>query len=259
MKKTKQHSVVMLSTGTPLKANQLFLHPNCLLCIAKCNEDELTNHKPQHLYFLSDETPKQGDKVIHKNLILTVSVNRGLYLTVEEFSSVDVRTDICKKIVATTDKSLLPKKANDPNLMYEDLGNEMKKIPESFVKAYVNAFNNGKPITDVELEMERSVNYLPKVSELESKIYDSYTIKTRPDNTIIVHQSKLYTKDDIRTVMILKLESMMPEVKEKFGKIFTGTNIYDAIEFGEEKILLGEIKVYKRAIKEIDKFLDENL
>lgn len=283
MKKTKTHEVVMLPTekanensdslifkqtrnvfgaivDKPMlefTENKTTIRNIVLQSEKKLATNSRADYNFYHLYFLSDETPKQGDNFIvriytnfeegHLVIGKALDVNKE-FVNGNLFGKVHIGN--CKKIVATTDTELIE---------YGRKGIDLPIIPESFVKVYINAFNEGKPITEVELEMERSIDHLPKISELESKIYDAYTIKTRPDNTVIVHQSKLYTKDDIRTVMILKLESLMPRFRAKFGDKFTGTDIYDAIEFGTEAQLLREIDILKRAIKEIDEFLDENL
>jgi hypothetical protein len=66
-----------------------------------------SNSKAQHIYITSDEEIKEGDWVIHNGKLYKVSKNKGLYLSVYELSSLDIRTDLCKKIILTTDQDLI--------------------------------------------------------------------------------------------------------------------------------------------------------
>lgn len=204
---------------------------------------------PQHLYIISDETPKEGDKVIHKDSVLTVRENKGLYLAVEELSHIDVRTDMCKKIVVTTDDDLI-----------RGGRCETAQFKDSFIKVYIKAYNDGKPITEVDLEMEcgqcKEWGYINSCrNNCNGKFIQ---IKTRPDNTVIIHESKKYSREEVKQLFIKKLESLMPKDRNKFGDKFTGTDICDAIEFGTESQLYREKLILERAINEIDLFLDEN-
>ena len=111
-------------------------------------------HKPQYLYFLSDEEIKEGDWVYHhaSNKVFKYD-GQGLCV-------------IVKKIIATTDSSLSlgcktsrckygsirtfnhPCKKECQNLNY---------IPQpspEFIQAYIEAYNSGKPITKVLVEYE---------------------------------------------------------------------------------------------------------
>lgn len=96
------------------------------------------------IFILSNEVPQKGDLVLHKGNILTVAENKGAYLSVYEFSHIDLRTDICEKIVATTDK-------NSEN-MYS-VGSILKPTTK-FLNAFVKQFNSKKQITEVLVELE---------------------------------------------------------------------------------------------------------
>lgn len=59
------------------------------------------------IYITNDEEIKDGDCILHNNKIHKVRINKGLYLTLYEFEHIDVRADICKKIILTTDPDLI--------------------------------------------------------------------------------------------------------------------------------------------------------
>lgn len=52
--------------------------------------------------FLDDkDSLLEGDKIFHKDRILTVGKDRGLYISTYEFSHIDIRKDVCQKVIAT--------------------------------------------------------------------------------------------------------------------------------------------------------------
>jgi hypothetical protein len=62
-------------------------------------------------------------------------------------------------------------------------------IPTAFVEAYIKAYNEGNTITEVALEYEE--NYHSN--------NDAYCIiKKRPDNTVIVHPVRLFTRYEMQ-------------------------------------------------------------
>lgn len=162
-------------------------------------------HKAQYLYILSEDEIKEDDWCISGKEVFQCKTNE--------------HKGIFKKIVATTDKSLtaginncdgcLANKPIDNNGNHR-MGNEDKypdymscqkskyiinlpQLPESFIQAYIKAYNEGKPITEVDLEMEKVFGVLtPDFTD---------EIKTRSDNTVIVHQSKMYSRDEVISLL----------------------------------------------------------
>jgi hypothetical protein len=61
----------------------------------------------QNIYITSDEEIKEGDFVIHNSNIYEVIVNKKLYISVKELNHIDIREDLCKKIILTTDQNLI--------------------------------------------------------------------------------------------------------------------------------------------------------
>lgn len=187
MKKT--HKVVML----PCEDKQGSLH---------------ISNGDQHLYIISDDEIKEGDWYYTPE-------------TKQVYNQSNHETSLpCRKIVATTDNSL----EEEPILGYE---RPLSQIPESFIQAYIKAYNEGKHITEVDLEMS---------DVMDSKTEDygtSYSnrrliIKTRPDNTVIIHQSKMYSRDEVKKLLgKVVADSNNPKYTiQDRGDIFTMDRIF---------------------------------
>lgn len=184
MKNTFQ--VVMLPTEkvSPLLISKEINTKNQLI-FAKNYDFDLFDHNKnfrhinkQHLYIISDDEIKKGDWVYD-------NYRKAILQAIDNANTVFFNMSLHRyeKIVATTDNSI--------NVDYP-----IKEIPESFIQAYIKAYNEGKPITEVDLETEPTENY----DDLSN--IGIFKIKTRPDNTVIVHQSKLYTKDEVHNLMM---------------------------------------------------------
>lgn len=89
-----------------------------------------------------------------------------------------------KKIIASSDKSITPN----------------SWIPESFINEYVKASKEGKPITDIDLEIGNDANIQGYPEEGGSHI------KTAPDSSIVFHESKMYSREQLKDIMIRFLE-----------------------------------------------------
>ena len=169
MKKTVK--VVMLPTE---KASNIALGLNNILIstiltsnIQNRNDDFIN----QHLYLISDDEIKEGDWFIGQ-------ISNQVY----QARSNNKANWKGKKIIATTDNSI--------NVNYP-----IAEIPESFIQAYIKAYNEGSPITEVTVEYEETTDYSKMGRDL--CINRTFTPKTRAGNTVIIHQSKLYTRDDM--------------------------------------------------------------
>lgn len=182
MKKT--FKVVMLPTEKAINDYSLVLLPKNKLQIMSPTDmiDYLDSQsdatKRQELYILSDEEIKEGDWCINIKKDKTFQYNQKIYAIIWAYEKQE-----CEKIEATTDKSIYYK---------DDIAQDTKdlpQLPESFIQAYIKSYNEGKPITEVDLEMEELPSF--------GTIPDSYIIKTRPDNTVIVRQSKMYSRGEV--------------------------------------------------------------
>lgn len=90
-----------------------------------------------------------------------------------------IKRDNCKKIIASTDKSITLNSC----------------IQESFIKAYVKAFNEKHPISEVDLEIKDVyVNGLDGYPSID-------LIKTREDGSVIIRQSKTYSRLEVEALL----------------------------------------------------------
>lgn len=110
-----------------------------------------------------------------------------------ELRNIDYETNhkLLNKIVATRDRTLIPCACKQGHKC-DDI-NCIPNILESFVIPYIKSYNDSKSITQVDLEVD---NFVPNNGINLNGGYHT-TIKTRPDNTVIVHQSKMYSRDEV--------------------------------------------------------------
>ena len=145
-----------------------------------------------HICITSDEEAVEGDWFIDldRNTIHKSSFPDGLPPFLKRRS---------KKIVATTDRSLHTGIGHiDESQIWKYY---LPQIPISFIEAYVKAYNNGSPITEVSLEYDCDHTQMP------NKVIDM--IKTRSDNTVIIHQAKNYTRDELKQQMNTMLNDLL--------------------------------------------------
>lgn len=136
----------------------------------------------QHLYIISDDEIKEGDWVLNKE-------TNEIYQRKHYNNGKSKLSEQEKKIVATTDKSL---GITDHRVSPVPNFCDMPQIPESFIQAYIKAYNDGHPITEVDLEIEQYNIGKPSY-------YVRDRIKTRADNTVIINsmEEETYTKKDL--------------------------------------------------------------
>jgi hypothetical protein len=138
----------------------------------------------QHLYFTSDEEIKEGDWVIFDHIKIPQQIKRHFKTAKEEGA---------RKIIATTDKSLkfnhkVDMIENDGYPIYHIKNNGIPQIPESFIKAYVEA--NGE-IDEVMVEYEEDICIncgRQHCDNLACRGHEDIDeLKTADDNTVIIH------------------------------------------------------------------------
>jgi len=177
----KQCNVVMLPTE---KASDLYYHNPTEVLRYKGHQSELEGIvNKQHLYLTSDEEIEEGDCIINQNTnSIAKYTGHG-------------SMDWWKKIIATTDKSL---RCADNEFF------QVPQIPESFIKAYIEAQGNIKEVL---------VEYMKGVTIVDEKQWENNQlfIKTRNDNTVIIHRAKSITKDE----MYLNMQYYMEYCKLK--------------------------------------------
>jgi hypothetical protein len=161
--------------------------------------------KPQHLYITSDEEIKEGDWFY------------DFLYKVRQHTKEFKPASYSRKIVATTNKDLWKWGLN---MMVEK---EPYPIPEPFIKLYVERYNAGNPITEVELETEDIkasdvYTHSPEQSWLEitpdKDSVLSSQLKLDSQGAVIVHEVKpvTYTREqmDEYYIAIAKLFPDLP-------------------------------------------------
>lgn len=186
MKNQQVYKVVMLPTE---KASNIFLRPNYHLfhsigLFAQTGQSINSEVIGQHLYITSDEEIKEGDFIYENNLNKKIKIyevyKRNSNLVFFRFENVPIKlekSNNAKKVNASTDKAITPS----------------SWIPDSFVKVYIESYNNKKPITEVSLEIEEC----QRLEETNS----FYLPKTRPEGSVIIHQSKMYSREEVKTLI----------------------------------------------------------
>lgn len=173
--KRKRRVVMLNSENVPKKGDIIKLSHSGSLVVNHLNFHQESENVVQHLYFLSDKTPKWGDWVLHNNSIYRVTNYKGLYLTLEGLEHIDVKTDLCEKIIASTD-----------NIFISDsgLGGAYPTLPrpsQGFINKFVSEYNKGNIIEWVNVEYLR----YPDGFDLEDGTQYSESLRTNiKDNTI---------------------------------------------------------------------------
>lgn len=165
-------------------------------------------YMPQHLYIISDEEIKEGDYYIL----------RPESKIKQSWNTLPINPREWVKIEASTDKQL-----SEDYKRYEP--HHLPQIDESFIQEYIKAYNEGKPITEVDLEM---VNPFHQNDDLTQKeIEKMWFIKTNPDNTVIIHKSNELDK-------ILKnanpLNKEIVELEYQISQMYTKDDVIKLIE-----------------------------
>lgn len=218
--------IIAPAPGYYIDAISMYIHQH----VAERGKKELIRHRyydyqevpnGQHLYILSsDEEIKEGD------WYYTDVISKSVHLADTERLVELAKMYNCKKIIATTDKSLwytsemtergkfeknLLDKSNSPYPRYEEAINmawykptNVSKVSEAFIKAYIEAYNSGNPIVDVDVEYQKAYNEnykLPRYSDNPSSWYD-YILKVDKNNTITIKKIKdSWTREEVVKIL----------------------------------------------------------
>lgn len=206
MKNTKLMEVIILATKdikalilrntykfTPQHGN-----PLCLTSSVKIEQSPLEDrgYEYNHLYIISEITknnyPKINDWYIDDINIIRQSITDelGYWMQRKRY----------KKIEATTDKSLTYHDETPIGENLNGLHKQVPQIPQSFIEAYVKA--EGK-ISEVLVEMDSC--------DKEDCNDCCNQVKTRPDNSIIIHPSKTYTREEVRSKSLDYFDHFAPK------------------------------------------------
>jgi hypothetical protein len=148
----KKHPIVMLPTE---KTGTIQRNKSDKLWISKVSTGKSstilerpvviggTYDSAQHLYILSDEEIKEGD------YFYSTSLREKEIIQCREICFLTFGM-VRPKVIATTDKSLT--KLFGAKADYDVI--ELPQIPESFLPIFLEAYNSGNPMTEVELEYD---------------------------------------------------------------------------------------------------------
>jgi hypothetical protein len=151
------------------------------------------------LYILSDDEIKSGEDYVCDGKYIVKSPAAKSW-------------SVSKKVIASTDKSITSN----------------SWIPDSFVEAYVKSYKSGTPITEVSLEMIEehpelnnalaSPETVWKEDVLKEQENDYPKLKTRSDGSVIIHQSKMYSRDEVIRIIERYYQSGLFIDKEECNK-----------------------------------------
>lgn len=138
----------------------------------------LEYYEPQHLYFLSNEEIKEGDYFYNDLFNMVDQLIKGGLVTDDLIQTLNENKHN-RKIIATTDISLgLPQPS------------------QSFIQAYIKAYNENKPITKVLVEME--VHTWQDVKGIEQ----ACSLKVNSSNEITIKKVKdSYTREELPSIL----------------------------------------------------------
>jgi len=183
---TKKAQVIFLPTE---KESNITKHGDSLFIGSGKLNPLYKEFKHQHLYITSDEEIKKGDWYYSSNgIIEATKEDQDIYHhTIKSgFPS------SWEKIIATTDSNLKIETSigNQGSVMY----NPLPQPSQSFIEAYVKAYNEGEIITEVLVEYEeiQTRPYFGEKDDIDECF--GLILKITKDNTITIHPvNKTYT------------------------------------------------------------------
>lgn len=229
------------------------------------NDNDIPRGVPHHLYFLSDEEIKKGDWYydFHNQEVCQ-----------SNFTKLPLEFGNCKKIIVTTDRSL-----SEQIMYYPDgaiIGDieSYKLLPQpstSFIEHFVEEYNKGNIITEVEVEYEEGKYNLDELRERHLKgllhSYDYCKLKINFDNTInIIESGNYHSPKEKAYELFNKYLSILGNIEKKDWVYFHGEQAKQCALIAVEEILnsiqvkitdkyleLGFINYWQQVKQEIEK------
>lgn len=165
--KRKCQVVMLLTNENFINVGRLILGDGDYLFMTKEQGDK-SFLKPQHLYILSDDEIKEGDWFYNKLLnnifqcveVLKDDLSNHIHFRDESGSRV-VDINYCKKVIATTDKSLKLKETLFENVVIkkEWINKPLPEPSPQFIQKYIEEWNKGNKIEYVNVEYEAIGNW----------------------------------------------------------------------------------------------------
>ena len=167
------------------------------------NLDNDAYNVKQHLYIINDDVIKVNDWYLVELFKIT---GESIGLQLEQCKSInDVwinNSDVtltrhienCKKVIATTDKSLVALFGNDEE-GYRKQKEGLPQIPQSFIEQYITEYNKGNIINEVLVEYIQSAD---SFYGLDVPI----ELKINQDNTINIKTVKdSFSKEEVKQLL----------------------------------------------------------
>lgn len=221
MTTTKKTQVVMLPTNEKANVgnNVIVKHNTTLAYGKKIQEPYNMAETEQHLYFLSDEEIKEGDWVLINGCIV-----RQCKETNKEPHTIPTVIDtiggihhiiVCKKIIATTDSSLIIGENKGKSLLGTDLNKYLPQPSQDFIKVFVEEYNKGNVIEWVDVEYE-AMN-----TTIVNRNYNDFEPKVNSKNEITITMIK---ENWNREEVIAKLKKLAEDIDDAY-RSYTSDNI----------------------------------
>jgi hypothetical protein len=200
--------------------NKLLLRSSDFLLIEA--DVDFINGKYQHLYFTT------GTKIEVEDWVLDHIRNQYYKVATWQLDLIQKakRENNCsvRKIAATTNSELWYKERYNVKNAFSGIG----VIPDSFITAYISAYNADKPITQVMLEYEENTSCAHIHIPGENLPYQPFLLKLNTNGSVIwsLKEEKMYTRKEVRNGCIkalanckhLKLISQIGEFDKWFDK-----------------------------------------
>jgi hypothetical protein len=214
----KLYKVVMLPTKEKAKPGMIHGYVNfgkeyllARVDLDNVNDWNKLNRKDKlfHLYILSDEEPKEGDWAYDIMPNEEGVKQHSIYIKKKGVQYMDTSTE--RKIIASTDKSLIVDTPNGTVSGKHTLHTDLPQPSDAFIQRFIEEHNKGNVIEEVmvEFEVDYSVNCEEEISmcinEIGNKIgcegcrHVSLKLKISKDNTITIKEIKdSWTKEEIQ-------------------------------------------------------------
>ena len=190
----KKAKVVMLPTNEPSKIGNLATYQKRSL--AKVIKEGI-NPKDStlqfwNLYIISDDEIKEGDWYYCKRLNKIFQAIKGITYNIEGNEH---------KIIATTNESLRTNYKENNHQPLSKYNYILPKPSDSFISKYIEEYNKGNVISDVEVEYDKAT-YNKWLENGASPVFD--TLKVNPDNTINIKPIKdSWSREEVKQLMEL--------------------------------------------------------
>lgn len=232
----KKHKIVLLPTTTNSDLGFYYMNGENFLGLQSKTgsyvEDRYCNY--QHLYILSNDIINTGDYFIDDwNRLHECTGKNNYYIF---YVGGQLRHDNCKKVIATTDKSLTItefKQTNKKSKCYNIQQNiettklvktQVPQIPEEFLQKYIEEYNNDCEVHEVEVGCVNcwSSGILLQMEVLQENPEDLENLKLiiNSNNTINVKLVKTsWTREEVIKIAYDLLKATGSEIGAEMVKI----------------------------------------